>query len=458
MSSDSIQVQNRSVGNAVSSLLPRSKFGKRVTTLGLSAIINLLLQAVSVPWIGRLYGPSAFGQWAYLQSIAAVVATIAGLRYELAVVVSQDEDEARRISIVHFFTTLLFSSAVTAIFGLFGAAWMNAAGMSEVTPYLISIPICAVLSALYALLTNWLIRLERFNDLARTALALSGMTALGQIGAAFLFNRSLKGIVVGGIVGQLAPFALIPSLTWAVTRIRLRSLSMSSLWTTARKHDSFPLFMVPWSLTGSLRDRGLIILLGIFASSKVMGFYSLALRLVLAPQTLALNSLSSVLFQRAAEAERVSEVAPLVRRVNIQMSSLMVPTFIFLAWWAKDLIAVLLGEKWRGAGTYVSLLCAPAFGLVLQNWLIRLLTIARRQRDGFILEALYTVVSLTAFWVSFRIWNDPLIAVGGFAMVTVFYNVAFFLVCYRTCEFPLRDLLQTGRRILFLAEIGRAHV
>lgn len=441
----------RRLPGIISGLLPRSPFGRRASILGAGALANQVLQLLAVPIIGRLYGPAAFGNWALLQSIAAVGATIAGLRYELAVVVADDETEAAYVAAAQMASNLLVSGLLFLLILLFRPAIAHALGYQELGPWLYAIPLLAFFSSLLGLVTNWLVRAKEFTALARMTLAQSGLTVALQIAAAFILHRRMSGLILGGVIGQVVPFGVMLSLARSgKASVIPHPFYVRALWAAARKHASFPAFMTPWSLVESLRERGITILLGLFANAKIVGFYSIALRLVWAPQGLASSSLSTVLFQHAAEQEDISKVAPVVLRVNLRLVRIAVPAFVFLAWWSSDILGLVLGNQWRGAGIYVSIMCAPAFCLVLQGWLVRLLSVIRCQHIGFMLEAGYSAVALTVFGYLLASHRSVVVAVAAFALTTVLYQVVFLVKCYQLCSFPLKGLRRTAAESLGL--------
>ena len=432
--------------------LPQSQFGRRVSILGAGALANQALQALTVPIIGRLYGPVNIGDWALLQSMAAVVATVSGLRYELAVVVADTEEEATSAALVQILSNVFIAGVLLCIVSFFARYLARVVGAQELAAWLFTVPVVAFLTSMFGLAINWLIRAAQYQMLARITLVQSGVTVAVQVLAALLFRPGLDCLVLGVIIGQVASIGAIRNLVCVKRGAAVaRHLSGEALWRAARKHSEFPKYTAPWSLVGALRERGLVILLGMFGTVRVIGFYAMALRLVWAPQGLASTSLSAVLFQRAAEEADVANVGPLVLTVNLKIILLATPIFLFLAWWSGDLIALLLGEQWRGAGIYVSVLCTPALGFVLQGWLVRLLSVSGHQHVGFITEAAYSVAALASFGTALAIRRNAPFAVGAFTVITVLYQVAFLIVCYRCCRFPSRDLVRLGYSFLSLA-------
>jgi O-antigen/teichoic acid export membrane protein len=441
----------------LSRLLPGSQFGRRVAVMGSGAILNQVLQAATIPFIGRLYGPSVFGEWALLQSIAAIIATVAGLRYELAVVIAGDGEEAIGAAAVQMYCSLLAACLALLIILFFRASIAAAVKSAALANWLAAAPLVGFLTATGLLATNCLVRKKRFRSLATMSLSQSGVMAGFQIAGAFVFRRGVAGLILGGIIGQLVPVAVILGMARArFRRLAGQALSCGALWKAARKHAAFPRYMAPWSLISALRERGVVILLGMFTTSRIVGYYSLALRLVWAPQGLATSSLNTVIFQRATEEEDISRLAPLVSGILMKMVALGAPAFVYLVWWSGDVLAAVLGEQWRGAGVYVAILCAPALTFLLQAWLDRLLAVVGGQRVGFLVEAVYTLIGLGLFGGSLALFGNAPLALEVFAAITVLYNVIFLVVYFRMCRFPYAELLRVAVRTACLAAASAA--
>lgn len=420
---------------------PRNEFKRRATLLGVGAISNQIFQAVTVPIIGRLYGPRLYGEWALLLSIGMIIATVAGLRYEQAVVVAEDGTEAIDTSLVQIYTTVLVAGIVLA-----AILWIPPSAYGHVTlskVWLAAAPMLGVLIAISYLTTSCFVRLKRFGAIAAVTLVQATVMAIAQIGGAFIFHRSFRGLVYGGIAGCLVPLGVLLVLAWGPRRRIIRQMLLTDQTIrAARKHINFAKYLSPQAFVAALRERGFVILLSAFTSSVITGYYSLALRLVWAPQTLANQSMRTVIYQRAAEEKDVSRLAPLVRGVLTKMVLLGAPAFAFLAWWATPLLTMLVGPQWRGTGPFVVALCAPALTFLLQGWMTLLLSAVGSQHAGFFVELGYTAVGIGVFTAILARGGSGLLAVEIVSVITVVYNLVFLVVDYKMCHFPSKDLFR----------------
>lgn len=105
-------------------MLRRSAFLNNVLTLVTgTAIAQALGIALAIP-LARLYTPSDFGHFAIFSSISAFAATIASLRYDLAIVLPKSDSVAKQVRRLAS-RCILITSAVTSLLRIAGAGWIG---------------------------------------------------------------------------------------------------------------------------------------------------------------------------------------------------------------------------------------------------------------------------------------------------------------------------------------------
>ena len=95
-------------------LWPQSASSRNVLKLAGGSAGSQLISVAAAPILTRLYGPESFGVLATFASILALLNVVSSLRYELAIAVPKDDDEA--IALVWLcFVLVVISSALTAL-------------------------------------------------------------------------------------------------------------------------------------------------------------------------------------------------------------------------------------------------------------------------------------------------------------------------------------------------------
>jgi len=427
----------------VTGLIPRSSFRRHAAALGGGALAAQAVQALATPILGRLYDPSAFGVFTLLLSAAAIPAAIGGLRYELAIVLAKNN--ARAMNIVALQTICnIASTGLSLLAVLFFRNQIAAAfGVEELGLWLFLAPLVVFLTNAWLAVTYWLVRTKQFASLARCRVAQTSSAAGVQMAASFLFHGGPLGLIVGFVIGQCVPLlVLLKQVRLGYSKLLRDALSLQYIRQSAVDHSNFPKYTVPYGFAAVLRERGLVLLLGLFASTHVIGLFALALRLVYMPVGLISGSISTVLYQRVANERDVSVAGPLTYRILTTLVTAATPAFVFIAWHAQDVFAVLLGSQWRDAGLYAALMATPACTYLLSGVLDRMLDVVGHQRTALLIEAAYSSLAVLVFLVGLYVFKSAPIAVTLFAAVTACYHVVWMFAVYRCCRFPLSDLLR----------------
>ncbi len=143
-----------------------SSFASDVLKLVGGTTFAQALAILAVPVLTRIYAPEAFGVAALSTAITGIVAVISGLRYELAIMLPEkDEDAANVLGL-----SLLIVAGMSALMGLvvwLGQEWLvrllNAPGLA---PYLWLAQIAVFLSGTFLALNGWNSRTKRFGRLS----------------------------------------------------------------------------------------------------------------------------------------------------------------------------------------------------------------------------------------------------------------------------------------------------
>jgi O-antigen/teichoic acid export membrane protein len=442
----------RSKLRTLARFLPKSDLKRDTLIVAGGMLLGQAIQILTTPILGRLYTPSVFGDWALLYSVSLMAAAIGGLRYELAIVMAEDETEAKRLVVLQTICNSL--TTFLTLFGvlLFRGELAQLIGSAGLASWLLIVPAITFLSCAHEAIASWLIRTRRFLTMAKFRVGTSVSTALTQIAAAWWFEGAVGGLIVGALAGLIVPVAVVAaSAGLRFGSFRGGVLSKGALWQAARKYQNFPKYKVPYGFVGMVRERGLFVLLGIFSTTHVIGLFALALRLVYMPIGLVVGSLNSVLFQRAASAPDITDLAPMISRLLTKLALVVTPAFLLFAWYARDIFRIVMGPEWTDAGIYAAILAAPTFAALFANTLDRLLDVVHQQRIGLAIELSYSVLAVVGFAAALALLPGAVWAVAVFAGITVLYHVTWVLAVYRFCRFPLEPLVRIVQWIVLLS-------
>ncbi|MCO5091032.1 lipopolysaccharide biosynthesis protein [Bosea sp. (in: a-proteobacteria)] len=335
--------------------LARKRFVRDVATVAGGTAAAQAISFAFYPIITRLYGPEAFGTLGVFMSVLAVLASIAGLAYPIAIVLPKSDEDARGLVRLSLAIAVIVASAAALILVAFSAPIISLLGLELIAPFVFLLPLVVLFTTLLATVEQWLIRTGQFALIARMAvlqaLVVNGVkAALGLVLplASVLIATSIAGVALHAGMLELGrrwnghyrqnPFPAEPKK------------SASDL---VRTYRDFPLFRAPQELLNSLSHGLPVILLAAFYGSTVVGFYTLAYSFLAAPVTLVGRSVGNVLYPRLAEAANRGQ--DLRRLVVLPTAALLLTGIIpfgavMIA--GPRLFAFVFGAQWQEAGEY----------------------------------------------------------------------------------------------------------
>lgn len=328
--------------------LRRSAFLNNVLTLVTgTAIAQAVGIALAIP-LARLYTPSDFGHFAIFSSISTFAATIASLRYDLAIVLPKSDAVAKQ---VHRLARrcIFVISVLTSLLCIAGSGWIGQTYQSR--PLTICLFFAGISVYEVAELSNvqyWLTRKTQYKLIAQNRVIQTTGVAVLQLLFFFVFP-SVVGLFLGTITGQaLALFILL----WKARKeLRLDpSEDIPSMRSLAVRYRKMPLLNGPNALVEGVRNNGMSLIVGL-AGAGILGQFTKAQGILQVPMGFITASVTQVFYQRLSTA-KPGEMTPLVRAVSKKLILFAIPIFALVFLLAPWLFVFLFGPQWDQAGYY----------------------------------------------------------------------------------------------------------
>lgn len=377
---------------------PGNRFSGDVLKLVLgSAIAQGLIILVS-PILTRLYSPDDFGLYSIFISISGVISAVFCLRYEMAIVLPPEDEEAANLLGVSFFVASLVSLLTVPIIWLGGPFILSILKIPKFGPYLWLIPPITFFGGAtlgHPALNNWNTRTKNFKRLANIQIINASITVGIQLGAGFI-GWATGGSLIGGVfIGSLISTSILGWLVWRENGdFFKRNINIKDIILGMKRYRKFPLYDTGSVLMNSISWQLPSFLLPMFFSPAVVGFYALGNRLLRLPMDFIGNAIAQVFFQRSAEANVNGNLAPVVENVFQYLVMLGMFPMLLLSVIGRDLFSVIFGSKWTEAGVYTQILSIWMFVWFISSPLSTLFRVLEKQ-EKFL--ALNIAILLTRF-------------------------------------------------------------
>ncbi len=309
-----------------------SSFVGSVSKLAFSTATVQMLSIMAIPVTSRLFPPEAFGSMSFFMSISTIIASVSSLKYEIAVVLPKDDDEASHVLALGGIFTVLTTLLSAIVFLVMGRIIVRKCGVPELVPVVWVFPINIFFIGLTKLLQYWHMRLKSYGIIAAARIA--GKT--GQLGATIGFGlsgfSSAVYLVVSATFMPVVQTFLygnfcLPSF---VTFLK-RRCTLSGLKKAAFEYRKFPLYTL-WSDLLNITSQSLpFIFITAFFGAEANGHFSRALALVSMPLYFFSGSIGDVLYQRVSAMKASEEpYAGFIETVLIRLTTLVIPPMILL--------------------------------------------------------------------------------------------------------------------------------
>lgn len=408
--------------------LKSSVFLKNVTILASGTVMAQALAVAAAPILTRLYDPATFGVLGVFVAMVALVSLVAAWRYDLAIVLPKDDEDAANIfalgcSLVAFMTLL------TALIMALAGDWIvRLLGGSEFAPIIWWLPVAVFAGGLFNVFSYWATRRKYFKRLTMSRISSSGGVAGTQIFAG-LAGAGAAGLIGGNVAGlSLATVVLGAQIYREDRKLIYHTTNTNKLKGMALEHQKFPKYAVPQSMLNTVsQNLPVFLLTGIF-DPAVAGLYWLTHRLLQIPSVVIGDAVARVFYQRSVEIyHKRGDLLPIFTRSTLGLVAIsVIPTAVILPF-APVLFEAIFGSAWHQAGVYAQwLVVSWLFGFITRPSTM-LIPVFGLQRLFLFFEITLLISRGLAISLGAYLGND-VTAVAVYAIVGVFFNIA--LVTY----------------------------
>lgn len=368
------------------------------------------------PWITRLYTPVEFGVFGVFFAVVMTLALVASGRYELAIPVASDDDEAAGSLAV----SLVVLPTFTVIIGLIGFVIWSASAPAAPMAF-IAIGICFVLSAgVFQSFSYWMIRKETYTALSASRIVLAVVAAAVSVIGGYA-SLGAVGLAIGAAAGQAAGALVAAVLSWRTFSSAWTTRSWSRVIELAGALSEFPLVNAPHALLDGVRETGFQAVFASVFGARVNGFYSLGARVLRAPTSMVGSAVGQVLFSRFSKDWRRGEgVRELVMKVVKTLSLISAGPFILVMLFGPQLFAFVFGPDWGIAGTYAAIMVPGLWATFVIAPLATLPVVAGHIKGAFRFAVADLVMRALALMVGITLGSPEaaliVLSIGGVAV------------------------------------------
>ncbi len=319
------------------------------------SVVSQIVPFITSPLLGRIYSPELFSVLALFLSTVNILDVFATLKYDLAIVVADNEKDAAATLWLCIVLNSLLSVLVLAATPFVILLFPGFAGAESGWMYLV--PLSVLFTSLFTTLSYYNLRLDRYKRITQANIVRSVTAAALQVGLGLLGFGAY-----GLMLGQVAAYLLACILLLYDARSYLPRPKLSLIKAVAKRHRKFPLFTMPGTLANTLSYNLISYFLNGFFVPAQLGYYTLVNQVLSTPLTVISGAVGNVFLKKSAdEATAKSLSVKTFDAITRTLFCLSVPIFAVLFLFATPILRVFLGEQWAAAGDMVRALIPMFF-------------------------------------------------------------------------------------------------
>lgn len=389
-------------------LLPRGGFARSVSILvGGTALAQALAVAVS-PILTRIYKPGEFGALQVYVSLTFLVIVAASGRYEVAILLPEDEQGAVDVLGVAILCLGLSTTICAGIVLICHFHWIFPSSVLVLKGYLWLLPFGVLGGGLYQVLNYWAMRRDNYKQIAKSRFTQAGAQVATQLGVG-LFVHGSFGLLIGDTVGRMSGSGRFVRDLWRDYADNLRALRISRMVTCAMRYREYPLV----SMWGALINASGLAIPSLFLAqyygAESTGWFALVNRVLGVPAALIGVSIAQVYTSEAAklsrsDPKRLMCIFLKTTRHMLYLGSAPCVVFMILAPW---LFQFVFGHAWREAGVYARYLALMFYVSFINSPVTMTLNILERQRAQFAWDISRLLLNVIAIALPYHLGYGP---------------------------------------------------
>lgn len=365
-------------------IFPSNRFARDASIIAGGTALAQLLGILSAPILTRMYHPNDFGALQVFVSVMALMMVGASGRYEIAMLLPEDEQSATDLLALSLLCVCVTSALCAAVVVLCHYQWILPASMIPLRRLLWLLPFSVLGGGIYQALNYWAMRRDDYKQIAKSKFTQAAAQASTQLCAGLVVHGPF-GLLLGDALGRMSGGSRFARDLWAGYRENLRSVRIRRILRFAVRYREYPLVSM-WGTLINMSGLALpALFLAQFYGAQETGCFGLVNRVLGAPAGLIGISIAQVYISEAAklsrsDPHRLMHIFLKTTRLMIYLGVVPCAAFAFLAPWLFEHI---FGQPWRDAGEYARYLVIMFYASFINSPVTQTLNVLERQWAQF---------------------------------------------------------------------------
>ncbi|MAM30002.1 MAG: hypothetical protein CMC13_13350 [Flavobacteriaceae bacterium] len=396
----------------------KSEFDKNVVKVFSGTLLAQLIGICIYPILTRLYTPEDFSNLALYLSTVTVVSSISSLKYEKAILIPENDNDALGIVKLSILINLFFSLLSFLLYFSFGKNISNYFNLSKIDSWLIFVPVTITFRGFYNIINIWFNRKSEYAILSKNRIFTSGSNGGLKVILQWLFKLKAFGLILSEALSQFLALIFFGKKIFLTLKKSLNEKNKYTIKQYAYKYKDYPLFSMPADFLNVFARELPVFMLTTYFGAGIVGFYMLTKKMLDVPFTLLSTSILEV-FRREAitqyyEKGNCREVFVTTLKKLLLISIVPFLILYFIAPWT---FRIVFGEEWIKAGYFAQILVVLYFFKFISSPLTYVFFVVNKLRLNTLLQVLFFIITFCSFYFGNYLF-------GEIEQVLLFYAIS----------------------------------
>jgi O-antigen/teichoic acid export membrane protein len=389
----------------LSQILNKSEFHKNVLTLISGTAIAQLIPVIFSPLLSRIFTVSDFSLFGIFMSIVTITSVFATVKYDYAIVLSKNDEEAFYILSLSFVIAILFTIFIFLFLIILKEKILYLLNNPDFADWLYLIPISVFAVVSLRILNYWFTRERKYKILAINKVV-KNSSIIGSNIIIGLSQITNGGLIIGQIFGTGIASLILGRGLLTNSVLIYRSFSKKKLKQLVVQYKDFPLFALPNTLLSTFSREMPILFISSWFTNEMVGTYFFARKILSIPMAFIGSSVAQTFYQEFTDI--VNSEGNAIKFLTQTWLLLFIVGFIpllLLFFFGEIIFSFIFGDEWILAGKIASIL-SP---LILLNFISSPTSttyiVLRKQHIGLIFSLSSTIYRPLAIYTGY-IYSD----------------------------------------------------
>ena len=422
-----------------------SEYLQNISIVAAGSIFAQLVGVILAPSISRLYGPDAFGEFSLFLSIVTILEVVVCLKYDMAIVLPQDDETAGKLFWLSLYITLMMMTITFLVIIAF-----------DLNDRYSLLPLTIGGISFVNIANTWNVRKKKFKYYT----VIQAIVVLLNNVLAFLYGFFQQGDVRYLILSYTISYMSMGFVALCIvlkndSRCLFSTISKMDFVSNVLKYRRFALYNSPASLLNIVSQRLPAFFFPQNFGFVSLGYYELVYRMLKLPTQVVGNAVKNVFFQKTSEEYNVCGSFQQTLKRNIR-GLLYISFFplLLIATVSPLLFGFVFGSEWKDAGIYVTILVPWILIAFIVTPLSSALSVTANDKLFFTIQVISLLLRIGAIGVGCLLLHDLIVTLILFSVVGCWYQGYILYAIAKISNIKLSVLIKEDRKYIVLSIVA----